>query len=79
MVLRDDAFLNALYDQMKGQEDTDVALKSFLEGAGLTELSDESDFRSPVHNKSKKEKISPFLKRFKRLKVEIIRGYLNFA
>lgn len=79
VVLRDDAFLNALYDQMKGQEDTDVALKSFLEGAGLTELSDESDFRSPVRQRSEKDnKISPFLKKFNRLKVEIIRGYLKF-
>ena len=79
VVLRDDLFLNALYDQMKGQEDVSIALNSFLEGAGLTELSDKSDFHSTTHQRpSGKNKISPFMKRFNRLKVELLRGYLKF-
>ena len=79
VVLRDDPFLNALYDQVKGQEDAGVALKSFLEGAGLTELSEENDFHNTRQiDPERHGKVSPFIKRFKRLKVEITRGYLDF-
>lgn len=79
VVLRDDLFLNALYDQMKGQDDTDIALNSFLEGAGLTELSSKSDFHSATDKRhTGKHNVSPFMKRFNRLKVELSRAYLNF-
>lgn len=82
VVLRDDTFLNALYDKLMPSDDAAFAMDNFLEGAGALENREgepEDSKRQETQIKSHEKHAAPPFKRvWKRIKAELIRGYLDF-
>ncbi len=82
VVLRDDTFLNALYDKLMAEGDAAFAMDNFLEGAGALENKDEENAPEPVGEVQQVKKVkspAPAFKRvWKRIKADLIRGYLDF-
>ena len=76
VVLRDDAFLNAIYDRLMPSEDPEAAMENFLEGSGALENRQEDE--APEKKKSAGTPLTPFNRLWKRIKAELFRGYLDF-
>jgi len=89
VILRDDPFLNALYSQLEDQEDTLFAMKNFLEGAGFIkkdvavneadagEVSVSTDKKGAIRKEYIYKK-SDFSRIWRKLKIRLTRGYLDF-
>ncbi len=78
VVLRDDVFLNALYDKLMPSEHPEQAMDNFLEAAGEIEKNEEKKQEKPDLPKAAKVNMPPFKRLWKRIKAELIRGYLDF-
>lgn len=85
VVLRNNIRFNAIYEELSPRNNPKWALKNFLIAIGREddipieeEVEDKESEKGPYESNKEREKFSKFVSQWKKLKIELTRGYLDF-